>query len=211
LKKNILLRWSWKAPLMWLWCTAVVLMGLESTTNAQSLPVRVVIFPFHVNAENDLDFIRKGMLNMLSSRLTFKNEVEVLDSHVIKTVADASSFLPPFNSSTPLDTDAARRLARQLKADYVLTGSLTEFGQSISIDATMIDINEKKQSIPFFSQAPDMDGTIPAINRLAAQINHKIFGRETYIEEDAYPKDNQPRFDIHTHPEKLIEQGFINY
>ncbi len=211
LKKNILFHRSWKVLLMWLGCTAVILTALE-TTSAQSSPVRVAIFPFHVNSESDLNFIREGMLNMLSSRLTFKNEVTILDPHVIKTAADASLSPERLNSSAPLDMNTVKQLARRLKADYALTGSLTEFGQSISIDATMIDINGEKQSTPFFSQTPDMDGTIPAINRLAAQINHKIFGREIYLDEETYQvEEDRSRFDIHTHPEKLIEEGFINY
>lgn len=187
--------------------TGLVFTRPEMAAAQPQQPLRVIIFPFHVNAATHLEYIQDGLLDMLSSRLTFKDEVMVVDRTTIKRALQDSSLQ---SGSTPSDQHLVKQTASRLNADYALWGSITEFGESLSIDATMIDISGQKPPVSFSGQSPDMDGAIPAINQLAAQINHKIFGRKTIIEEESPQKGTRPLFDIHTHPEKLIEQGFIN-
>jgi len=98
----------------------VVMMfgGLESVAAEVN---RVAIVPFKVNAEKDLSFLRDGIVDMLTSRLSVEDKVVVLCREEIAKVLKTVS--PPINESK------AREIGSQLGVDYVLFGSLTVFGE----------------------------------------------------------------------------------
>ncbi|GAH14066.1 unnamed protein product, partial [marine sediment metagenome] len=75
----------------------------------------------------------------------------------------------------------------QLNADYTLFGSLTVFGNSISIDAKMVDVTGNTPTTSFFDQSQDLGGVITKINQIAAQINANVFDRQPKVARKAAP------------------------
>ena len=63
----------------------------------------------------------------------------------------------------------------RLNADFVLFGSLTVLGDSVSIDAKMVDITGGQPTMAFFDQSQDLGAVITKINQMAADINDKMF------------------------------------
>jgi len=180
---------------------------------AETRPYRIAIVPFAINAEKDLTYLRNGIADMLTSRLAWENKVQVLGRE--QTVAAAKQ------ATGPLNEIQAQILGVKLEADYVLFGSLTIFGNSISMDAKMVDVSGERQTLSFFNQAEGMGKVIPQINRFATDINAKVFGRQmaspvalgpavttTYGAPSAPGRQPVPRQDIHAHPEKLLQGGF---
>lgn len=108
-------------------------------------PKTVAVLPFTMNSPQDLTFLRNGLFSMLSSRLSDPGKVDVLDR---ATVDDALTGRPG-----DLTQDSARNIGEQLGADYVLFGSLTHFGESVSLDAAMVDITGDKPALTFLSRA----------------------------------------------------------
>ncbi len=49
-------------------------------------PARVAILPFDINAEKDLAFLQEGILDMLGSRLAWREKVDVINKKETKTV-----------------------------------------------------------------------------------------------------------------------------
>ena len=172
-------------------------------------PQRVAILPFKMNAEKDLSFLRNGIFDMLSSRLSAPDKVQVLSrTEVEKVVAEETGPA----EKDPIDEATARRIGAKLKADYVVYGSLTVFGDSLSIDAKMLDVAGTQPPVTVFSQSSDMSGVIPEIDRFAAEINTKVFGRQAQaaatVPPPAAPRTgSQP--DSRAHPEKLLQGGAV--
>ena len=172
-------------------------------------PQRVAILPFKMNAEKDLSFLRNGIFDMLSSRLSDPDKVQVLSrTEVEKVVAEETGPA----EKDPIDEATARRIGAKLKADYVVYGSLTVFGDSLSIDAKMLDVAGTQPPVTVFSQSSDMSGVIPEIDRFAAEINTKVFGRQAQaaatVPPPAAPRTgSQP--DSRAHPEKLLQGGAV--
>jgi TolB-like protein len=167
---------------------------------------RVAIVPFKVNAEKDLSFLRDGIVDMLTSRLSVEDKVLVLCREEIAKVLKTVS--PPMNESK------AREIGTRLGVNYVLFGSLTVFGESVSIDAKMVDVSGAKPVLTFFNQSQGMDQVIPKINLFATDINEKVFGRAmpsqkvpvaTQTQQTQPPQDQT---DVRAHPEKLFVGGF---
>jgi TolB-like protein len=116
--------------------------------SAADEPTRIAVLPFKINAEKDLSFLRDGIYDMLTSRLTVPGKVQVISrgdaENVFKTITQA------------IDEAVAREIGARLAVDYVLFGSLTVFGKSLSLDAKLVDVTGAKPSLTFFNQSQDM-------------------------------------------------------
>jgi TolB-like protein len=156
---------NWAILLMLL--TVFIIMG---TTHAQAEgPKKVAILPFKINAAEDLTYLQEGIVDMLGSRLAWKGEVEILEKGLVrKKIAEMGE---------PKNQDQAVQIGRALKADYVIMGSLTVFGESVSIDARIMDVAKAEELVTAFNESRGMDEVIPTINQFALDINEKIMGR----------------------------------
>jgi len=162
---------------------------------------RVAVVPFKINAEKDLSFLRDGIVDMLTSRLSWEDRVAVLSRDETAKVLE--------NVQAPLNENKARQIGTRLKVDYVLFGSLTVFGNSVSIDAKMVDVSGSKPPLTFFSQSQGMDQVIPGINLFATDINANVFGRAMPASRVyARPQTPQVPTDSRAHPEKLLSGGY---
>ena len=175
----------------------ILIIGLNSNP-AFAQQYRVAIIPFKINAEKDMTFLKDGVFDMLSSRLSSGENVEIVGREetekVVKTVEGI------------LNEGKAREVGAKLEADYVLFGSLTIFGESVSIDSKMVDVTGNRKTLAFFNQSRGIGEVIPKINNFAGEINEKVFGRVMLSKE--LPAKQAPRVqpdDIHAHPETLAQ------
>jgi TolB-like protein len=191
-------------------CLVLTLMCIHTSSTAQE-PKRVALLPFKVNAEKDLTFLKDGIFDMLTSRLSSPGKVEVLDRKEVEAAIEKTA------GTRKIDENLARNIGQQLNADFVLFGSLTVFGNSVSIDAKMVDVAAQRPSMTFFDQSQDLGAVITKINLIAADINANLFGRVALAKQT--PVQTQPAQsdqaqtkqkdseDIHAHPEKLLDSG----
>ena len=164
---------------------------------------RVAIIPFKINAEKDMTFLKDGVFDMLSSRLSSGENVEVIGREetekVVKTVEGI------------LNEGKARVIGAKLEADYVLFGSLTIFGESVSIGSRIVDVTGDRKTIAFFNQSMGIGEVIPKINNFAGEINEKVFGRVVLSKEAPAKQPQQAASDnIYAHPDKLAED-FVEF
>jgi len=175
----------------------VAFLAVRSSFAADpATPQKVAVLPFQINAAQDLSYLREGILDMLASRLAWEGKVQVIEKQLVK---EASA-----GRQGPLNEAAARQIGKALGADYVLFGSLTVFGDSVSMDAQMVDLTGDKAPVTVFAQTKGMNEVIPRINDFAQDINTKIFGRAPTVT----AAQEQPKFS-QAHPEKLIVPGTI--
>ncbi|MFH2218625.1 MAG: FG-GAP-like repeat-containing protein [Pseudomonadota bacterium] len=159
---------------------------------------RVAVVPFTINAEKDLTFLRDGIADMLTSRLSWEGRVVVVGKE--DTLAALTSFPGPLNESR------AREIGARLGADYTLFGSLTVFGDSVSMDAKMVDVRQAQPTLSFYNQSQGMGEVIPRINVFAEEINEKVFDKKTAVRQlPAQTPRETPG--IYAHPERLLEDG----
>ena len=143
-------------------CTAA------QTPAGDTSPARVAILPFAMNTPANLNYLQSGIRDMLSSRLSWQGKVQVVD----KSEADKAA-----RGAKEISQSEAMRIGAGLKADYVLYGSITSTGQSVSIDAKMVSVSGKMEPVSFYAQTKTLDDIMPQVNLFAQQINQKIFGK----------------------------------
>ena len=136
-------------------------------------PDRVAIIPFKMNAQTDHTFLQNGIYDMLSSRLARADKVQIIGrEETEKALGELTG---------PVNEISAKETGEKLNADYVLFGSLTIFGNSVSIDVKMADVSGSKPTLAFFDHTQGMDEVIGRINMIASDINEKVFGIKTSV------------------------------
>jgi len=168
-----------------------------SPLTAQAKEIKsIAVLPFEMIAPEDLSYIRDGIVQMLHTRLVWKDKVTVADQKTVGTLLQGIK-----------DKDSTRRieaLAKSTGSDYVLTGSITRFADAFSIDARVYDI-QKKQWMAFSEQSTAINDLIPKMSAVSAKINKKIFDRETIIYTDLV-RDEQEKFEQlkRQNPERMM-------
>ncbi len=156
----------------------LIIFGLMASNSCFSKEIKkVAILPFVMNTQQDLTFLQKGIFDMFSSRISYGDEVEVLTREDLeKTLADAGSSISIVNN---INESKANKLGKLLNVDFVVFGSLTLFENSMSLDVKMVDSKSESPTLTFFRQGNDAGTVIPELDKIAEEINFKVFGRET--------------------------------
>jgi TolB-like protein len=131
-------------------------------------PYKVAILPVAVHSPENIEFMREGLLDMLSSRVFLEGRVEVLEKRAVKSALAGVS--------AEIDAEKARDLGARLKADYVVFGSLTKLGDSASLDLKVLDVSGEKAPASVFVQAAKMAEIINAVDEISRKIDERILG-----------------------------------
>lgn len=131
---------------------------LSSPVMASDLK-QVLILPFTINAEKDLAYLNRGMVSMLSSRLYQQDRVATLTG----------------TKSAP-NQAAALKMAADSNADYVVFGSITVFGKSVSTDLKLLDVENETTAIAFSRAGTKKGAVISHIDQFAAQAKPVLLG-----------------------------------
>lgn len=146
-------------------------------------PKTVAILPFKVNAAEDLTYLREGIGDMLASRLALQEEVAIVNQGLVRQkIAELG---------IPDDASKALAIGRALECDYVILGSLTVFGESVSLDAKILDVTASQELTTAFRQSKGMSEVIPAVNQLALDLKERIVGRPVPPQLTAKPAEER--------------------
>ncbi len=145
-------------------------LGAEQAFATGTTVKTIAVLPVHVNSTQDLDYIKKGMVQMFDARLSWNKKVEVISGNQLKNQIKEIKNI----SKTKL----IHEIAQQTRSDFALACIVTELSGSFSIDAKVYDIENKKY-MTFFENSKKIDDLIKKTDRIAATINKKVFGRVT--------------------------------
>jgi TolB-like protein len=166
-------------------------------TAVAATPETLAVLSFNINADKNLDYIKKGISTMLYSRLTWPEKVVVVPP---RKMASLEAGLKEFSGSKLVHETAAKTGSR-----YVLHGTITSLAGAFSIDAKVFDTAEK-QYMAFFEQSKNSNDLIKKVDRIAAAINHKVFNRTTVTWEEM-EQEKQKKLNAlkNQNPENLMQ------
>lgn len=154
----------------------ICIFAVSNTCFSKELK-EVAVLPFVINSQENLDFLKKGIFDMFSSRMAYADEVKVLTRETLEQ--RLKDYKGGFSFNESINEAKARDLGDFLNVDHVLFGSLTLFGNSMSLDVKMVDITQPVPALTFFRQADNAGAVIPQLDKIAEEINYKVFGRMT--------------------------------
>ena len=129
----------------------------------------VAVLPFSVHSAENIDYVRQGIGDMLASRISVSGKLEVIGKD---SLSEALKIIVG-REFTPADVYA---FGKKVNADFVIWGSISKIGNSLSIDGKMIDIAANKPALNITAQCPTMDEVIPKITDFAQRITTHILG-----------------------------------
>jgi TolB-like protein len=146
----------------------ICLMGANQPAWAKDKNV-VAVLPFVVHSAENIDYLRRGIGDMLASRISVNEKIEVVGRDAVLAALKEDGGKEPSLSDV-------YGLGQKLKADFVVWGSITKIGNSLSIDGKLVDIASNKSAEGFVAQTQNMDEVIPKINDFARRIVVHIAG-----------------------------------
>jgi TolB-like protein len=129
----------------------------------------VAVLPFSINSAENIDYVRQGIVNMLTSRLSGNERIEIVGKDQIQTALKGTD-------DKELAQDAINALGKKLAADFVVSGTITKIGNSLNIDGKLSDIAAAKAPLIVSIQCQSMDEVIPKITDFARKIDAQISG-----------------------------------
>ena len=106
---------------------------------------KVAILPFMIHSQENLDYLREGINDILISRITVEERVVVMERSIVERALYEEKPMR-------LDEAAAAKIGMRVGADYVVLGSITKVGEYISLDARLISITEEKPPVTVYTQ-----------------------------------------------------------
>ena len=140
------------------------------------LPVRaanktLVILPLTVYGDKSKSYLSEGVKSILVSRLSVGN------LHVISD-EELEPLLSEKEKKGITSKDRAEELARSLKADYALFGSITTIGGGYSLDLSLLELQESGAKRTRISEAVNESQFIPLMADVAYRVKTIIEGKE---------------------------------
>ncbi|HET58471.1 MAG TPA: hypothetical protein ENN35_08535 [Deltaproteobacteria bacterium] len=129
------------------------------------------VLPFTIHSSENLDYVRNGVWDMLISRLSSGEEI---------SVADKETMAAAFEKTEGKDLVAsdAYEIGKKLGLDYVVWGSITKIGNSVSLDGKLLDVESYTTPVGIFEQTRGMDDVIPKIGDFARKISAHARGEK---------------------------------
>lgn len=157
-------------------------------TRSESIPTRdsdkvykVAVLPFLIHSQENLDYLREGINDILTSRITVEGRIIVIERSIVERALYEER-------PTRLDEAAATNIGTRVGADYIVLGSLTKIGDYISLDARLISITVEKPPLGVYTQHKGIDDVMVKIGDFAQDIGYKILGRRATVGRPTGPR-----------------------
>lgn len=139
---------------------------LATARDVSAREAKVLICLFEVNSNEDVSHIQSGIAALLPARVAVPKKIMVIDTDAQR------SLQPQPGKPAPLSERLAQ--AKKLGADYLVTGSITKLGSTISIDTRIADVQRGGDPVPVFIQCNGLDNLISEISKLGQAIRQTI-------------------------------------
>ena len=124
----------------------------------------VAVLPFRVSGSNDITYLREGMMDLLSAKLTGEGGPRAADPRSTMSALKAGGHDP-----SEISDDDALDVARLLGAAYVLLGSAVGTTKQLTISATLTDVRNGKEA-GRFERTGSADTLAAFIDHFAAEL-----------------------------------------
>ncbi|MBM4338338.1 MAG: hypothetical protein FJ110_02225 [Deltaproteobacteria bacterium] len=142
---------------------------------------KVAILPFVIHSQENLDYLREGINDILISRITVEGRIIVVERNLVERILWE---MRPMR----LDEAVAQQVGTRVGADFVVLGSITKIGDYISLDARLISVTEEKPPLGAYTQHKGIDDVMLKIGDFAQDIGFRILGRRVTT---ARPSDSR--------------------
>ncbi len=155
-------------------CLLLLLRAQAPVQAAQPGSSTILVLPFGINAEPELDYLREDLPELLRDQLGAKG-FQTVDSRTTQVLLLEEGV-------SVLDLNTARDLGILAGADYTVYGTLNQVGQTLSLDVRLVDMNAASPAKAMYVSKQGLINVLPALQELAGSIEDQILQKETIQE-----------------------------
>lgn len=130
---------------------------------------KISVLPFEIYSSSNNPAIKESL---------YKNLVEELKKEKLVQIIPADAFL---QSNLQMDEKQAIKNGKSLGADFVMIGSLTQLGETLNVDAKIIDVTNAN----ILSTASVQGKGLASMALIAAQLKTEILSRAGFVQKIA--------------------------
>jgi TolB-like protein len=130
----------------------------------------VAVLPFSIHSGESIDYIQRGVWDMLITRIGVSGKIDVLGRHTVVEALGGSA-------KADMTQEDALSFGKKLKVDYVVWGSITKIGNSVSLDGKLLETASSKAPVGVFTQSQGLDDVIGKVNDFAKRVDTHILGQ----------------------------------
>jgi hypothetical protein len=142
-----------------------LLLSQPSTAADKSL----VLLPLVIYSDQPKDYLRPGLQSMFVSRLSGEGLQLISDEKLYPLLKEKEK--EGINSK-----ERAEEIARALKADFAVFGSLTSIGPGFSLDLSVLELGKEESKVTRISEAVPENQLIPKLADMVYNIRAVIAG-----------------------------------
>ncbi len=163
-----------KRVLVFLLIIACIAVLFTSWAAAAERKIKVTVLPFSIYSAEDLSAYERDIQEVLLSAIAYHERIEPLDLDKLSKVIGGK--LP-----SEMDENYAREVGRKMGADYVVIGSMTKVGETVSLDARLVDPRSRKEAERFYVETYGAATVLDRVGELAKKINESIFASDKIV------------------------------
>jgi len=137
----------------------------------------VVLLPLQLYADPSKAYLSQGIKTMLASRLSGEG-LEVISADSVLTSADKQGIA---------SEQRAEEIARGLKANFAVFGSVTSLGTGYSLDLSFMDLTKEKPVVTKVSEGVTEDQLIPKLSDIVYDFRALAAGVDIRKQTSAVP------------------------
>lgn len=150
---------------------AVLCLLCSASTSFASETPKLALFPFTVHSQGNADFLRKAFFEALAKELGKTKGMEIIDKNI----------LLPLVKDPDLKESEGHAIARSLGATHAIMGSITELGETISVDAKIFDLSRGRAYPPIFVQGRGLGSITTLAAQLKGDVLIKVASRQRIV------------------------------
>ncbi|MEQ8180809.1 MAG: hypothetical protein ABRQ29_03750, partial [Smithellaceae bacterium] len=140
-------------------CLIFLFLVLISATQVSAQGTKkIAVMPFEIYSKEDIAATRSNLLQRLTAELKKEKLVQLLSAE------------PLTASAAKITEKSAIAAGKSLGADFVIMGSMTQFGESVSIDAKVINIRTSAVLPAISIQDRGLADIAPLVSKLKTEI-----------------------------------------
>lgn len=149
--------------------SAMVLFSIIPVSALATENVRVAITPFAIHSKEDISFLQEGIYDIFSFRLSRLENVEVISR---KNTEEEIQ-----KAGDRFDEAMYKEIADHLNADGIIFGSITVFGNTVSLGARYLDNSGGANDLSLTEELKETARVIPVLGEFADEISKHLTKR----------------------------------
>ena len=135
-----------------------------ASARAQAL---VAVFPFKINGEKDLDYVKNGILEILCSRIGVPGKIYVIEKSKLNQAIKKEK-------NKTIDTESMQSIGYHVDADYLVGGTLSQQDSSLRIEGEVKILRSNSPPVKFSIECKELNEVIGKVAELAGELRGMI-------------------------------------